>query len=345
MGATYERPDAVADEEQGQETAAGEARPVRPAPEEADAAPDKEQGTATDTESETEPISQQPEPEPEVRLDEVTPMLQPEPVVDTPSEERVVKLKRGDNGFGFRVLEDLRVDAITDPSGPAARAEPPFPLGWHLKKCNGSALSTKRDLEAALAGVVVEDDVEFTLQPPSEPSESAVLDAPLATDETADEILEAQCSCLPKWLRDCISAVCTSCIWMVIRTLWDVVPWLLPFGLFMRSLSLQPDSGIQVIVLLFFVITPIISMRYHGNSDEHRHALGDGWNILFVGYGSANPLANASLLTSVCAGQARRATHDLVRPSFPVHPVRRLRFRPWPQPGRIEYLSIRCRQF
>ena len=37
-------------------------------------------------------------------------------------------------------------------SGPAARAEPPFPLGWHLTKCNGSALSTKRDLEAALAG-------------------------------------------------------------------------------------------------------------------------------------------------------------------------------------------------
>ena len=70
----------------------------------------------------------------------------------------------------------------------------------------------------------------------------------LARDEETDELLRTYCSFVPESVRNCVSAVWTSCFWMVIRTLWDIVPWLVPFGLFMQSLSLQVESGAQLMV-------------------------------------------------------------------------------------------------
>lgn len=110
----------------------------------------------------------------------------------------------------------------------------------------------------------------------------------LTRDEHTDELLGKYCRCVPQPLRHCMSAVWTSCIWMVLRTLWDVVPWLVPFGFFMQSLSLKVDSEQrgQLVVLLLFLATPVISMRYHGKSETTRHTLGDGWNIAFVALGT-----------------------------------------------------------
>lgn len=39
-------------------------------------------------------------------------------------------------------------------------------------------------------------------------------------------------------------------------------------------------------MLLVFLATPMISMRYHGNSETMRNTLGDGWCIIFVGGGT-----------------------------------------------------------
>jgi hypothetical protein len=114
------------------------------------------------------------------------------------------------------------------------------------------------------------------------------LASPLRGSKDTDKFLEDTCSCIPEPLRKCVSAVWTSCIWMVLRTLWDIVPWLLPFGFFMDSLSLTVDSDQrgQLVVLLLFLATPMISMRYHGNSETSRNTLGDGWNIIFVAGGT-----------------------------------------------------------
>ncbi len=107
-------------------------------------------------------------------------------------------------------------------------------------------------------------------------------------NEDTDELLAKHCGFIPQPVRNCISAVWTSCIWMVLRTLWDIVPWLVPFGFFMQSLSLSVDAEErgQLVVLLLFLATPMISMRYHGNSEAARHSLGDGWNIAFVACGT-----------------------------------------------------------
>ena len=224
--------------------------------------------------------AEEPEPEAEVQLTDVV------PDVSVGSQQRVITLRKSPAGFGFRVGDNLLIDALTDATGPAALVDPPFPLGWYVRQCDDVPVYTREDLAAYLEEGA--EEVSFTVEspPPTDDEEDNVLDATLATDEATDELLKEYCSCLPQWLRDCFSAVFTSCIWMVVSTLWDVMPWLVPFGMFMRSLSLQVESGIQVVVLMLFLATPIISMRYHGNSETQRHSLGDGWNIVFVGLGT-----------------------------------------------------------
>ena len=133
---------------------------------------------------------------------------------------------------------------------------------------------------ASVSAAVAVDDVSVDVGGESSPL--------IKGNEDTDELLAKHCGFLPQPLRNCLSAVWTSCIWMVLRTLWDIVPWLVPFGFFMQSLSLSVDAEQrgQLVVLLLFLATPMISMRYHGNSETARNTLGDGWNIAFVAGGT-----------------------------------------------------------
>jgi hypothetical protein len=165
---------------------------------------------------------------------------------------------------------------------PGLATEPELEDRQGARKRDDVPAATRADLGAHL-DEANHEDVSVTLEPPTVATPASAPDGAPVADETADEEPPEVC---PSVLRGCMSAICTSCIWMAVSTLWDVLPWLVPFGMFMRSLSLRVESGVQMIVLLVFLATPIISMRYHGNSDTQRHSLGDGWNIVFVGLGT-----------------------------------------------------------
>ena len=211
-----------------------------------------------------------------LQLSDVVPELQ-QVVKENSDRARVVALRKSPAGFGFRVSDDLMVETL-DATGPAALADPAFPLGWFVRQCDGVAVHNRADLSAYLDN----EAVSFTLEPPSTSKSSTKFAAAHEMSDDTDEETEARASAL----RNFISGICTSCIWMAVSTMWDVLPWLIPFGVFMRSLSLRVESGVQMIVLLVFLATPIVSMRYHGNSESQRHSLGDGWNIMFVGLGT-----------------------------------------------------------
>lgn len=214
-----------------------------------------------------------------LQLSDVVPELQQVGKEDS-DRARIVALRKSPAGFGFRVSDDLMVETLTDATGPAALVDPPFPLGWYVRQCDGVPVHSKADLTAHLDND--HEEVSFTLEPPSTPTISTKPAVPPEISDDADEETEARASAL----RNFISGICTSCIWMAVSTMWDVLPWLIPFGVFMRSLSLRVESGVQMIILLVFLATPIVSMRYHGNSESQRHSLGDGWNIMFVGLGT-----------------------------------------------------------
>lgn len=200
--------------------------------------------------------------------------------MDDSNQTRVVALQKSPAGFGFRVADDLLVQGLTDATGPAALVDPPFPLGWYVRKCDGVPVHNLSDLATYLSKD--REQVSFTLEPPNGPASSTGPIAPPVPHVDVDGQTEHRASMLQK----CISAICTSCVWMTVGTMCDVLPWLVPFGLFMRSLSLRAESNVQIIVILAFLATPIVSMRYHGNSQLQRHSLGDGWNIVFVGLGT-----------------------------------------------------------
>jgi hypothetical protein len=216
--------------------------------------------------------------QPDVQLPDVVPQVQDS--TEDSGQARIVALRKSPAGFGFRVSDDLLVEGLTDATGPAALVDPPFPLGWYVRKCDGMLVHNRADLTAYLENDY--EEVKFTLEPPNGPT-SPTKQAVALEENDEDERTEARAS----RLHNCVSAICISCIWMAASTMWDVLPWLLPFGIFIRSLSLQVESGVQSIVLFVFLATPIVSMRYHGNSESQRnHSLGDGWNIVFVGLGT-----------------------------------------------------------
>ena len=73
----------------------------------------------------------------------------------------MVVLRKSPAGFGFRVSDDLLVEGLTDATG-LRHLDPPFPLGWYVRKCDSTPVHNRADLTDYLNY----EEVAFTLEPP-----------------------------------------------------------------------------------------------------------------------------------------------------------------------------------